>query len=69
MDYFKKYQPDDLGDLIKTRQNEVKLGEKVHIGDMKEQYVIIGIPESIGVKANFGVGGTETLWAAFYPVF
>ena len=69
MDYFKKYQPDDLGNLIKTRQNEVKLGEKVHIGNMKGQYVIIGIPESIGVKANFGVGGTETLWAAFLSSF
>lgn len=32
-------------------------------------YVVIGIPEDAGVRANFGIGGTETAWPAFLKSF
>ncbi|MDZ7878423.1 MAG: formimidoylglutamase [Saprospiraceae bacterium] len=66
---FKKYTNSTVEKYVKKRQNEVKLGEKVHIGNLEGQYVVIGVPESVGVKANFGVGGTETLWTAFLSNF
>jgi formiminoglutamase len=69
MPYFKKYQPDEIKKRIKIRENETKLGEKIHIGNFNGQYIIVGIPESVGVKANQGIGGTETLWDAFLSVF
>lgn len=33
------------------------------------RYVLLGIPEDIGVKANGGVGGTSTAWQAFLEAF
>ena len=54
------------------RQGEVKLGETVacvHSDDWEEElknsvakFVLLGIPEDIGVRANYGLGGTHTLW-------
>lgn len=36
---------------------------------LKAKFVIVGIPEDIGVKANYGVGGTSTAWNAFLEAF
>lgn len=58
--------------LTNIRTGEVKLGEcvsypvnqdweaalRMHQG----RFVLIGIPEDIGVRANLGMGGTQTLW-------
>lgn len=54
------------------RAGETKLGEKVacvHSEDWEDElknnsakFVLLGIPEDIGVRANYGVGGTHTLW-------
>lgn len=67
--FFKKYQSNEVQKLIKIRPNETKLGEKVSIGNVEGKYVIIGIPESIGIKANHGIGGSESLWQDFLVVF
>jgi formiminoglutamase len=67
--YFQIYQANDLQKHIKIRSGETKLGEKVQIGNVEGKYVFIGIPESMGVKANHGIGGTETLWEAFLSAF
>ena len=32
-------------------------------------YIILGIPEDIGVKANGGIGGTDSAWLAFLKSF
>lgn len=57
---------------INRRPGEIKLGEKVvcvHSEDWGKElkssaakFVLLGIPEDIGVRANYGVGGTHTLW-------
>ena len=69
MNYFQKYQKEDFQHFIKTRPYETKLGEKIHVGNLEGKYVIIGIPESIGIKANHGIGGSESLWEAFLASF
>lgn len=54
------------------RPGETKLGEKVacvHSDDWEAElkrseakFVLLGIPEDIGVRANYGIGGAHTLW-------
>jgi formiminoglutamase len=63
---------EDLAGLISKREGETKLGESVqtiHSPDWEAElnssdakFVLLGIPEDIGVRANYGVGGTHTLW-------
>ncbi len=69
------YSPAILSANIILREGEEKLGEKVQvISDLKElkkstaKYVFLGIPEDIGVRANFGVAGTASLWKAALKV-
>jgi formiminoglutamase len=35
----------------------------------KAKYVLLGIPEDIGVKANYGTGGADTVWLPFLNAF
>ncbi|MCC6288259.1 MAG: arginase family protein [Chitinophagaceae bacterium] len=73
--HFKFYNRQDILSITRLRHFETKLGECIqHLQDKplaealsqsKAQYVIVGIPEDIGVQANYGVGGTETIWLPF----
>lgn len=67
------YTKDDVISLINHREGERKFGEKVQVisevdtalDDLKKSsatYVLLGIKESVGVKANKGVQGTESAW-------
>jgi formiminoglutamase len=61
-----------LDTIISRRQGETKLGERVQlmgngnwedeVKDSPAKFVVLGIPEDIGVRANHGVGGAHTLW-------
>jgi formiminoglutamase len=61
-----------LDTLISSRVGETKLGEHVQTIESEDweevlknssaKFVIVGIPEDVGVRANYGVGGTHTLW-------
>lgn len=68
MEHFIKYTKADVLKYVGTREGETKLGENLN-WDNTAKYVVIGIPESIGVRANHGVGGTETAWESFLPAF
>jgi formiminoglutamase len=58
--------------LINKRPGETKLGEQVqtvHEYNWEEElhnsdarFALMGIPEDIGVRANYGRGGTQTMW-------
>ena len=58
--------------LINKRPGETKLGEKVQtvyesnwaeeLKQSSARFVLLGIPEDIGVRANYGIGGAHTLW-------
>jgi len=63
-----------------VREGETKLGQMVHaLSDAATwqldlmytpaKYVLLGIPEEVGVKANLGGGGTRTLWPAALRTF
>ena len=59
---------DELLALTKVRAGEVKLGQTLNTNP-DAKYQVIGIAESLGVRANHGVGGTETAWPAFLGAF
>ena len=67
----KIYTKQDIAKFINKRPGETKFGEKVHcIKDFSElenhiaEFVLLGIPEDIGVRANFGNKGTSLAWKA-----
>ena len=76
MKHFKYYNKADILLLTKLRKFETKMGEKVACFDgenkfqklLKEspaRYVVFGIPEDIGIKANGGTGGKDSVWFSF----
>lgn len=68
----KRYHKTDLETYTRPRPGETKLGEVLvtseHFTD-HTRYVLIGIPEDIGVRANLGTGGAHTAWPAFLEAF
>lgn len=80
MQHFKYYNKEDILYLTRIRRFETKIGERVHVVNTPDQlqkwlesdsikYVLFGIPEDIGVRANDGVGGTDSLWIPFLSSF
>lgn len=80
MQQFRFYTKEDILTLTKIRRFETKLGERVQVISNKDEleqtlrqstaaYVIFGIPEDIGVKANLGLGGSDTAWFPFLNSF
>lgn len=76
MNHFKYYGKREILSLTRTRKYETKLGERIGClaenGDWPQvlhnhpaKYVLFGIPEDMGVKANLGIGGTDTTWMPF----
>src|SRR5690554_223534 len=70
-DILKIYAKKDVDSYISPRAGETKFGEKISfIEDVKElknhaaKYVLLGIPEDIGVRANHGNTGTSQCWEA-----
>jgi len=65
-----------LEKLLKLRHGESKVGEKINLisdiselGEIDEQYVLLGISEDIGVRANHGNRGTAKAWDSFLSAF
>jgi len=80
MKHFKYYTKQDILSITKIRRFETKLGEMVQViddqhnlekslNDTISKYVLVGIPEDIGVRANSGIGGTDTAWLPFLQSF
>lgn len=71
MDSFKIYTQSDVLSLVNQRTGETKLGEMVlvassidDITNSTAKFVLLGIPEDIGVRANLGIAGAKTAWEA-----
>lgn len=71
MSLLKIYSEKDITPFLKKRAGETKFGEKVAfvktLDDLKNhgaKYVLLGIPEDIGVRANYGNPGTSKAWEA-----
>ena len=65
------FSQNNITNFVKPREGETKLGQRVQIISAIEElknssakFVIIGVPEDIGVKMNYGNGGAHT---AFVP--
>jgi formiminoglutamase len=80
MKHFKFYSKQDILYLTKLRKFETKLGERIQaIPDTTQfesflksttaKFVLLGVPEDIGVKANKGIGGSDTAWLPFLQQF
>lgn len=81
MKNFKYFNTTELNNFLAIRKGEAKLGEKITIPTsnildlaqlLKEnnaKYVVYGIKEFAGVKANFGVIGKTHSWEAFMNSF
>ena len=70
--YLRIFHDQDLNKIVNFRVGELKLGECIQLADRIDwrasirtespKFVLIGIPEDIGVRANGGVGGAHTAW-------
>jgi formiminoglutamase len=78
--HFKSYTKQDVLSLVKIRRFETKLGERIQVlndpttivdslKSLTARYVIIGIPEDIGIQANLGTAGASTAWISFLQSF
>lgn len=78
--YVRIYSRNDLNNYFSVRENEIKIGEKVLcIDDINNwqkklklshaKYVIVGIPEDIGIRANYGRAGASSAYAAALKSF
>lgn len=65
---FEKMEKEKLDGITSKRPGETKLGETFSTLK-KAKYVILGIEESIGPRANMGRGGAEYGFAAFLNTF
>jgi formiminoglutamase len=80
MHHLKTYTKQEVLSLTKVRRFETKLGERLQVlqdsSDIgrsialsNAKYVLFGVPEDLGAKGNFGIGGTDTLWIPFLQSF
>jgi len=80
MQHLKVYSKQDVLSLTKIRRFETKLGERVQVAgndknvdqsiqESTAKFVLVGVPEDIGVKANMGVGGADSSWIPFLQAF
>jgi len=68
-----RFRQSDLSKITAFRNGEVKFGEKMLITPKDEdvfefltnseaKYVLLGIPEDVGIRANLGRSGANTAW-------
>ena len=78
--HLKVYNKKDILSLTRLRKFETKLGERIllaeDVNDLEStlknstaDFVLFGIPEDMGAKGNYGIGGTDTLWVPFLQSF
>lgn len=72
------FSKEEANQLISAREGETKLGENIIIphGSLHEtlakfggKYVILGVPEDIGPRANMGKKGARNAWPVFLKSF
>ena len=73
MDKLIPFTINDLAKVTNHRRGEIKYGEKMivvpkemdtlsFINDCEAQFVLFGIPEDIGIRANYGRPGAASAW-------
>jgi len=80
MQHLKIYNKQDVLSLTRLRRFETKLGERLltvsdpaglakSLEQSPAEYVLFGIPENIGVRANEGESGAGSAWMPFLQSF
>jgi formiminoglutamase len=79
MPHIQLLEDKNLLQLLAKRAGETKLGEAIvltgaggvdhALSSFKGKFVVLGIPEDIGVRANGGIGGAHTAWLPFLKSF
>src|SRR5688572_10600792 len=80
MKHLKIYSKQDVLRFTHLRKFETKLGERLSalvdtnnieesLKQSKATFVLFGVPEDMGNKANHGIGGSDTAWNAFLEAF
>ncbi|MEO8235489.1 MAG: arginase family protein [Flavobacterium sp.] len=70
-----RFKQSDLAKITNFRNGEVKFGEKIiivpkedniveFITNSEAKYIILGIPEDIGIRANLGRSGASSAWSS-----
>lgn len=78
--HLKVYSRQDILSLTRIRKFETKLGERVLVANnplaipqaleqTPAEYILIGIPEDIGARANESEGGAASAWMPFLQSF
>lgn len=77
--HFKIYKRQDILNITRLRRFETKLGECLQVvpdaplhetlNNSKAKFVLLGIPEDIGIIGNYGTGGADTAWLPFLQAF
>lgn len=73
MDNITRFTANDLTKYTNQRSGEVKFGERIHtipkdediltyLTTCEAEFVLLGIPEDVGVRANYGRAGTSLAW-------
>jgi formiminoglutamase len=76
MQYLQIYSKKEVLDLLAIRRFETKFGERIqtanNVTTWEEElthstapFVLIGIPEDIGIEANYGTKGASNTWLLF----
>jgi formiminoglutamase len=79
------YGPDDVERMVRSREGETKIGQELrllastqltefeanlHLAALDgAHYAILGVPEDIGPRANFGRSGADGAWPAYLESF
>lgn len=78
MFHFHKITKEEKEKFLSYRAGETRLGQKIRCYDELEgkplthseiRFVLVGVPEDIGVRANYGIGGTDSSWIPFLKSF
>ncbi len=74
MEFLSPYSSADLLTFYSPREGEIKLGQTIDLGlngldSATGDFVLIGIPEDIGPRANLGNKGAYNAWEAFLSKF
>lgn len=76
--HFNLLEASDIASLVDQREGETKLGERIKVAslDIEESlqnfegmFVVLGISEDIGPRANCGRGGADSAWTPFLSKF
>ncbi|HKC69072.1 MAG TPA: arginase family protein, partial [Bacteroidia bacterium] len=71
--HFKYYTKQEIKQLTRSRYGECKIGDKIaclksadevesFLQQSSAKFVLFGVPEDIGVRANYGRPGANTAW-------